>query len=78
MPPRRWPRLHVQPDDRRRGEQSYLRAHIPVAVASGTVHLGPSFAPLEQTNETSISSSPQFTDPVPIRTRKLAARPGSP
>jgi hypothetical protein len=50
----------------------------PVATASGATHFAPSVAPLAQTNETSSSSSPQPTDPVPVTTRKLAAGPGSP
>jgi len=50
----------------------------PLATASGAAHFAPSVAPLAQTNETSNSSSPQPTDPVPVTTRKVAAGPGSP
>lgn len=52
---------------------AYLRAHSPVAVALGAAHLAPSGAPLAHTNETSSSSSPQLTEPVPVTTRNVAA-----
>src|SRR4029453_6287588 len=50
--------------------------HRPVAAASGVAHLAPSGAPLEHTSETTASSSPHLTVPVPVTTRKAGA--GSP
>jgi hypothetical protein len=61
-----------------RASRDHLRTQSPVATASGAAHFAPSVAPLAQTNETSSSSSPQLTVPVPVTTRKVAAGPGSP